>query len=109
MAEIKKYGDITVNDGKGLLDNDGMIDAIIVKLNSSVQLLFNGKYIPFCGCINELGQMLVTLKKGISNETSKLKSNIESLKSLNHELNVEICKIKGLELEDEFTKKDGAE
>ena len=109
MAEIKKFGDITVNDGKGLLDNDGLIDAIILKLNASVQLLFNGKYIPFCGCVNELGQMLVALKKGVSEETKKLKNNIESLKNLNHELNVEISKLQNLELEDEFTKKDGAE
>lgn len=109
MADAKKIGDLTVNDGKGLYDNDGMFDAIIVKINTALKSLMDGQTIDFCGKINESCRMILVLKQAVINEREGLKNKVEDLKRFNHELNEEICKIQGQKLEDEFTKKGGAE
>ena len=107
MAEAKHINGLTVNDGKGLLDNEGLIDQIIIRLNGAVKSLVDGQYINFCGSINELGQMLVTLKKAYTTEVTELRSRVEDLKRFNHDLNEELCKTQRIELEDEFTKDGG--
>lgn len=80
MAEVRKIGSLTVNDGKGLLDNDGLIDSLIVDCNTVVKRLASGEYIAFCALISEMAQKLVTLKAGIKNEAESKDAIIAELK-----------------------------
>lgn len=92
MSE-KKIGDLTVNDGKGLFDNEGLCDSLLLDLNSLTKMLMTGQYIQFCATITGMGQKLVNLKKGIQADMDSMKEKVEDLKRLN----------------DLLIKKDGAE
>ena len=89
----KKVGDLTVNDGKGLFDSEGLCDSLLLDLNSLTKTLMTGQYIQFCATITGMGQKLVNLKKGIQADMDSMKEKVEDLKRLN----------------DLLTKKDGAE
>ncbi len=84
--ESKKVGDLTVNDGKGFLDNEGMIDMIIVSCNSAVKELLAGQYINFCSKMGNIAQMLLSLKKGVKNDMKSMQGKIEELKRIIDEL-----------------------
>ena len=73
MSEIK------VNDGKGLLDNIGLIDSLIVDCNNLPGLLFSGKNVAFCAKIVEMVQKLANLRKGVENDTKSLTDEIQRL------------------------------
>lgn len=79
----KKIGDLTVNDGKGLFDNDGLCDSLLLDLNSLTKMLMTGQYIQFCATITSMGQKLVNLKKGIQADMDSMKEKVEDLKRLN--------------------------
>jgi hypothetical protein len=83
----KKIGDLTVNDGKGLYDNEGLCDTLIKDMNNLLKQLFSGQYLAACNVITQITQKLVNLKKGIKTDTDSLKNNIEDLKKQNAELN----------------------
>lgn len=99
--EEKKIGGITVNDGKGMLDNEGMCDLLVSDLNNLVKELSNGQYIQFCIMITGMTQKIMNLKTGIKNDMNSMREKVEELKRLNDSL---VEQITGLELE-----KDGAE
>ncbi len=87
INEIKK--DITVNDGKGLMDNEGMIDSLIVNVNDLTKLLTSGQYVGYCNLIVSIVQKLATLKKGVMGEIrnrdeqiADLKRNIEEMMNI---------------------------
>ena len=80
MAEVRKVGDLTVNDGKGLLDNNGLIDSLIADCNTVVKRLASGEYIAFCALITGMVQKLVNLKAGIKNEADSKDAIIAGLK-----------------------------
>jgi hypothetical protein len=86
MAEARKLGDLTVNDGKGLYDNEGVCDTLLVDLNRLPKILMDGQYIQFCAVIQSMAQRIKNLKEGIRNDTDSLKNNIETLKRANDEL-----------------------
>jgi hypothetical protein len=84
--EEKKIGDITVNNGKGLFDNEGLCDTILNDLNNLFRQLMNGQYLTACTVATNMAQKLINLKQGIKNDTESLKSNIEELKRMNDSL-----------------------
>lgn len=97
---MKKIGDVTVNDGNGLMDNEGMCDSLILDCNNSVKALASGNYVQFCNVIVQMVQKISNLKNGIKVDTNALKANIEELKKMNISLAEQIA---GLPVE-----KDGA-
>lgn len=82
----KKVGDLTVNDGKGLLDNDGLCDSLILDLNNLIKLILNGQYIQFSATVTGMVQKLVNLKKGIKDDLDAMKEKVEELKRMNDSL-----------------------
>ena len=97
----KKIGDLTVNDGKGLLDNEGVCDSLINDLNNSIKLIANGQYIQFCAVVTGMAQKLINLKSGIKNDMDSMRNKVEELKRENDEL---VEQITGLPVD-----KEGAE
>jgi hypothetical protein len=83
---MKKIGDITVNDDKGLYDNEGLCDTLLVDLNRLPKILMDGQYIQFCAVIQSMAQRITNLKDGIRKDTDSLKNNIEELKRANETL-----------------------
>ena len=83
---MRKIGDITVNDGKGLYDNEGLCDSLIIDCNNAVKNLANGNYVQFCGVIVQMVQKLANLKEGIRNDLDSMKKKVEELKRENDEL-----------------------
>jgi hypothetical protein len=82
----KTIGDLTVNDGKGLLDNDGLCDSLIIDLNNLIKLILNGQYIQFSATVTGMVQKLVNLKKGIKDDLDSMKEKVEELKRMNDSL-----------------------
>ena len=80
MAQAKKVGNVMVNDGKGLLDNEGLIDSLIMDCNNSVKQLIDGSYAGWCQTIVYMIQKLSNLKKGMKNEIQARDEEIEMLK-----------------------------
>ena len=99
--EKKKIGDITVNDGKGLFDNEGMCGLLLIDLNNLPKLLIQGQYIQYCTLVSTMSQKLINLQKGIKTDREALVAEIEELKQMNHNL---VEQITGLPV-----SKDGAE
>lgn len=86
MAEVRKMGDYTVNDGKGLYDNEGLLDSIIVDCENAVKQLTTGNHLAWCGIMYSMAQKLICLKNGIKNESDSMKNKIEELKRMNNDL-----------------------
>lgn len=78
--------DFTVNDGKGLYDNEGLCKTLIADLNSLPKLLIDNQFIEFSRKIGEMGQKLLNLHKGIHADSESKKQQIEELKRINDEL-----------------------
>ena len=99
--EQKKVGNVTVNDGKGLYDNEGMCDLLVADLNSLVKELANGQFLQFCIQITGMTQKIMNLKKGIHDDMQSMKEKVEELKRMNDSL---VEQMTGLPVE-----KDGAD
>ena len=97
----KKIGDLTVNDGKGLFDNDGLCDSLIGDLNTSIKMVMTGQYVQYCAVVTGMAQKLLNLKKGIQADLDSMKEKVEELKRMNDSL---VEQMTGLPVE-----KDGAE
>ena len=83
---MKKIGDMTVNDGKGLFDNEGLCDSLIMDCNNAVKSLTGGNYVQFCGIIVQMVQKLANLKEGIKKDMDSMKDKVEELKKMNDSL-----------------------
>ena len=83
---MKKVGDLTVNDGKGLMDNEGLCDSLLIDLNNISKQLMTGQYIQFCTLVVSMSQKLINLKKGIANDMHSMKDKLEELKRINDDL-----------------------
>lgn len=72
---------IKVNDGKGLMDNLGMIDSLIVDCDTLLDILMKGKghRIEFSTKIIEMVQKLANLKSGVKNDMECLQNQIDEL------------------------------
>lgn len=84
---MKKPDEITVNDGKGLFDNEGMCDSIKQDLNNLIKLVMNGQYILACSLVASIAVRLENLKKGIKADNDSLKEKIEELKNIINSMN----------------------
>ena len=85
MTEEKIQG-ATVNDGKGLYDNDGLLETLITDLNKLPKLLIDGQFIATCDLIAKMAQKIMNVRKGIKAEKDDYEWKIEDLKRLNNEL-----------------------
>lgn len=80
---MKKIGDITVNDGKGLYDSEGLCDSLLMDLNRMQKLLIDNQFIAFCDLIAKMAQKINNLKKGIRSDIEDRDMQIEELNRLN--------------------------
>lgn len=78
--------EIKLNDGKGLYDNLGLCDTMIVDCNNLEKHLVSGDYLIFMQTVLHMVQKLKNLKKGISAEIESKNKIIEELKSINDSL-----------------------
>lgn len=101
MAEEKRIGELTVNNGGGLLDSDGMIDAIKTRLNRAISSAMDRQYLCFCEDINNIVQMLMALRDGIRKERQGLKEQIKDLEQRNIELAEQLTGLPGIREETE--------
>lgn len=83
---MKRVGDLTVNDGNGLFDNEGLCDSLIADCNNAVKHLCSGQYLQFCGQMIQITKKLTNLKTGIRNDMQALVNKVEELKRMNDEL-----------------------
>ena len=95
---VKKVGDMTVNDGNGLFDSDGLCDSIINDCNNALRHIASGQYIVFCSTMAQIAQKIVNLKAGIKNDIASKNNIIEELKTQNNRLYEELS---GLPVEKE--------
>lgn len=79
------YG-MKVNNGRGLMDNEGLCDSLANDLNNLVRHMASGNYIQFCTTVTAMGQKLVNLKKGIADDMNAMKHKVEELKNMNDSL-----------------------
>ena len=87
MAEAKRIGeDITVNDGGGLMDSDGLIDSLIMDCNRLPKHLIDNQFVKFGLTLAQMVQKLNALKGGIKNENSKMAEIIKDMEAKNREL-----------------------
>ena len=87
--------DINVNDGKGLYDNLGLIDLLVVDCNELPKLLMQGQYVGFCVKIVEMVQKLSNLKRGVKNDQDERDVTIRNLQDEVLLLRAQIEKDKG--------------
>ena len=83
---MKQVGDLTVNDGKGLMDSEGLCDSLINDLNNLIKQLVSGQYIVGCTVVTEMAQKLINLQKGIHNDMQSMKDKLEEMKRINDDL-----------------------
>ena len=68
-----------VNDGKGLYDNMGIVDTMIVDMNNLVKYVVSGQYVAFCTTVVSIVQRLSNLKEGIKSDMDSLNEQIIEL------------------------------
>lgn len=90
---MKKIGDLTVNDGGGLYDNEGLCDTLLLDLNRLPKLLIEGQFIQACSVVSSMGQRLVNLKECIKKDLDSMKEKVEELKRVNDELAEQVYKV----------------
>lgn len=83
---MKRIGDMTLNDGKGLFDSEGLIDTMLLDLNNISKCLMTGQYIQYCAIVSGMGQKLVKLKEGIQADLDSMRQKVEELKRMNDSL-----------------------
>lgn len=83
MAEPRKLtDDITVNDGRGLFDSEGLIDTLIEDCNELVGFLVSGRYVAVCSRIVGMVQKLGALKTGVRDNIEARDEQIKELTEL---------------------------
>ena len=68
---------LPVNDGKGLLDNLGLINTLIIDCDKLPKLLFAGNSIGFCTKLVEMVQKLSNLYNGVKTEKESMQKQLE--------------------------------
>lgn len=86
MAEEKKIGDLTVNDGHGLMDNEGLCDSLIENLNNLLKNAAAGQYIRVCSITMEMVQKMQNLKRSMKEERKRFLDQLADLRRLNNDL-----------------------
>lgn len=85
-----------VNDGKGLYDNAGLCDTLLVDLNMLQRLLIDNQFVAFSEKIVSMSQRIVNLKKGILEDGESMKAKIEDLKLMIDQLQKELNERDGI-------------
>ena len=83
---MKKIGEITVNDGKGLMDNEGLCDSLIIDMNDLMKAMAAGQYLKFNSLMVGMVQKVTNLKKGIRMEMAAKDEEIRDIKKINSEM-----------------------
>ena len=68
MAQNNPNKPVSVNDGKGLLDTEGMFDSLVADLNNALKYLFNGQCVAFCDAMQKIAVKIMALKKGVMDD-----------------------------------------
>ena len=82
--------EISVNDGKGLFDSDGLIDSMILDCNNLVKQLAHGDFVLFCQTVVYMVQKLSNLKKGINSDMKSLQEQIDDLVRVNEKFSSQL-------------------
>ena len=77
---------MTVNDGKGLYNNQGLCDTLKVDLNNLLKNMASGQYLQMSGLVVQMCRKLDNLKEGIAADLASKDKIIEELTRLNDEL-----------------------
>ena len=80
---MKKIGELNVNDGKGLYDNEGLCDSLLLDLNKLPRLLIDNQFIVCCSLIAQMAQKITNIKAGIQNDMNAMAVKVEELKRIN--------------------------
>lgn len=86
--------EISVNDGKGLFDSNGLIDSMIMDCNELVKQLTHGDYVLFCQTVVQMVQKLSSLKKGINSDMKSLQEQIDDLVRINEKFSSQLYSAK---------------
>ena len=73
---------MTVNDGKGLFDNEGICDHGIVICNAAMKDLISGQYLAFADKMQQIAKIFANLKKGIKADHESMEQKIEDQKKI---------------------------
>ena len=104
MTERKING-VPINDGKGLYDNDGILETVIMDCNNAIKSLTEGNYISFCNIMVQIVRKISNVRDGIKAEDERKQRQIEELKAINNRLQEQVT---GLPVDD-HEEKDGAQ
>lgn len=73
---------MTVNDGKGLFDNEGICDQGIIICNAALKELISGQYLAFADKMQQIAKIFANLKKGIKADHESMEQKIEDQKKI---------------------------
>ena len=104
MAETKEIGGATVNDGKGLYDNEGLCETLITDLNRLPRLLIDGQFIGACDLLAKMAQKANCIRKGIRNDMESRDEQIRKLTEKLQEAVDEIFRLHGDAAEEQKTE-----
>lgn len=72
-------GRMTVNDGNGLYDNEGLCDSLITDVNELTKALVSGQYVLYARITVQMVQKLANLKAGIRRDIASRDERIREL------------------------------
>ena len=72
----------TVNDGKGLYDNEGICEKGILLCNAAMKDLISGQYIAFADKMTQIVKIFANLKAGIKADRESMEQKIEDQKKI---------------------------
>ena len=70
---------LTVNDGNGLYDNEGLCDSLISDVNELTKALVSGQYVRYASLTVQMVQKLANLKNGIRRDIASRDERIREL------------------------------
>ena len=78
---------INMNDGKGLYDNIGLIETLIVDCERVVKALVSGEYMRFSALMVGMVQKLNNLRDGVKGDIESLQKQVKELQRLLDDIN----------------------
>lgn len=83
---MKRIGNLVINDGRGIYDNEGIAETLIDDLNNLLKALISQQYVFCIDIVVQMSQKIDKLRKGINADMNDLKYQLEDMKRLNNEL-----------------------
>lgn len=81
MTQKELLDGTVINDGKGLMDTEGMFDSLITNLNDALKYLHSGQSIAFCDAMHRIAVKITALKKGVLGEIKSKDDLIAALRN----------------------------